>query len=376
MNGVKQKFHVDLSSDSIAQFFSSHDSISDDGGDSQYVTASESPDSNHGQYNDVDATTIVAIKIKYDLQRNQLTTNFNGKRFDIYYLDLYMEEYERLEAMLSKSVMEISMHIRREFIVFNEDQFCVQRLPTLLRANISFCESQFSTKDITVIAFASTNAGNNNNIMVKYNERFYFAGQSLIDEYLDLLGRTDYPMGTPIRLNAMRVVANETEHTLDVISREQFPVNQQVIIIERLINTASKWRSFIEGTNLKRYMKMPADKSLCALANELLYWEDNGGCDEIYAETDYVVGSDDDNGDVGPISNGNGNVRATKKAPKTENGRVNHSNRKAPAERGVPSLQDTFLDVDGFQKVVSKTERRRHKEVERNRYLVPGQFRK
>lgn len=255
--------------------------------DSQYISASEhsgavSSDSvsASSSSDDESASDSIEIAINFDHARNCVMAHHEQQPYEVYYMDLYVDEYKMLQQIWEKDQTgdPVSIQVKSHNICIEGDQLSICRQGFSMNTDEwqePICGTEF-------IACAFNECGG---LMVKYRNEFYFAGESFTKEYKDVLKHSKMPNGSGLRIRSERIVADETDRMFHIIQRsEDFKPHQKMVVIEATMTP--QWH-MVNG--LKRYMRIPWQQKFCALPHKLIYADGDGSCDELYAETDYLV---------------------------------------------------------------------------------------
>lgn len=234
----------------------------------------------------IDQSPNEMLSVKFDQIYEKLTTNFNGKTYDIYYMDLYDEELKYFLEMLDGSRQYVSIFACRHHICIVGKQLSVKRIPEPQYGMLA--DEAIDSRTVS-ISFASKTP-----FIAKYGCKYYLCSDGLWEEYNDLLQRSGYPMGTSIRILRERVIVDDVRHYLDVVkSRTSFV--DAIVVIKAVDNGNASWVQQMDecmgGAALvpKRYISSYDRRSLIEVKKSLIYTLNAGEVDEIYAETDYIA---------------------------------------------------------------------------------------
>lgn len=254
----------------------------------------ESSSSNAMNRSNIIASQSNELELFIFLTGSHLQTTLDDKTYDIYYLDLYDDEYQQLQGHLWLRFRIDKSHLLIDDI---NNQLSIRRIIQPENTLPKCFVNQKHMLDTECIAFSASEP-----LIAKYRNLYYFVHDDLYDEYIYLLENSQCPLGTSIRMRNDRIVINDKTHFLDIRGQvHRTRSDTPIFVIESYHNSKSRFRTNVtnDGSVLRRYVLSPYESDgdyghLLTLSMNLVYGANDGDCDEIYAENDCCDLADDE----------------------------------------------------------------------------------
>lgn len=244
----------------------------------EYVTA---PTDTFPCEDDSGSEVVLSHTVKFfidDGQWQQPMAEYNGMKYQIGQLDLTTEELNYLKSISETS---IQLDFNPSDIIVYQNRLHIKRIEEQQKTFDSKHANNlwFSVLNLVRIQFSR------NEPLAKYENKIYFVGSKLHEEYMYLLLRANQIPGTAIRLCKDRINVNEQSQTLDVFDSIAFDKQSKICIISA--QNESNTSNHLAYSQYKRYVLNSDPYEILEVEPLLLHSSECDDCTEIYAEVDF-----------------------------------------------------------------------------------------